>query len=84
MTEANTPESCHCPDQKTTGIYSDPLVNPERWVQDHGDALFGFAVDVFPASPKQDRGNYRASDQPQRPTQPHALQKSHPSLRMTV
>ena len=44
MTEANTPESCHCPVQKTTGINSDPLVNPERWVQDHGDALFGFAV----------------------------------------
>src|SRR5712672_3336367 len=44
MTEANTPEICHCPVQKTTGINSDPLVNPERWVQDHGDALFGFAV----------------------------------------
>src|SRR5690349_17067134 len=44
MTEANTPESCHCPEQKTTGINSDPLVNPELWVQDHGDALFGFAV----------------------------------------
>ena len=23
---------------------SDSLVNPERWVQDHGDALFGFAA----------------------------------------
>src|SRR5260370_1844292 len=44
MTEANTPESCHCPEQKTTGINSDPLVNPERWVQDYGDELFGFAV----------------------------------------
>ena len=44
MTEANTPESCDCPEQKTTSINSDPLINPERWVQDHGDALFGFAV----------------------------------------
>jgi hypothetical protein len=30
MTEANTPESCDCPEQKTTGINSVPLVNPER------------------------------------------------------
>jgi len=44
MTEANTPESCHCSEQKRTAINSVPSVNPERWVQDHGDALFGFAV----------------------------------------
>lgn len=44
MTEAKTSQSLHCAEQKTMGISSDFLVNPERWVQDHGDALFGFAV----------------------------------------
>jgi RNA polymerase sigma-70 factor (ECF subfamily) len=44
MTEANARQSCHCPEQKTTGLDSHSFVNPERWVQEHGDALFGFAV----------------------------------------
>src|SRR5579871_1756311 len=38
MTEANTRPNGHSPADKTIGI------NPERWVQDHGDGLFGFAV----------------------------------------
>ena len=44
MPDAKTRPNCHCPEQKTTRINSESWVNPERWVQDYGDELFGFAV----------------------------------------
>jgi len=37
-TEANTRPNGHYPADKTIGI------DPERWVRDHGDGLFGFAA----------------------------------------
>src|SRR5215471_2793235 len=46
MTEAERQQSVYCPETKTAAVAADsgPFVNPERWVQEHGDALFGFAV----------------------------------------
>lgn len=44
MTEAKTRLNCHCPEQETTRINSVGSVNPERWVKNYGDELFGFAV----------------------------------------
>jgi RNA polymerase sigma-70 factor (ECF subfamily) len=32
------------PNEATPAPYSDRVVNPERWVQEHGDVLFGFAA----------------------------------------
>ena len=46
MTEVERQQSLSCPGKQTVVAVgnSDSLVNPERWVQDYGDALFGFAV----------------------------------------
>jgi len=44
MREGKTRPNCHCPDQKPTRVNSESLVNPERWVKDYGDELYGFAV----------------------------------------
>jgi RNA polymerase sigma-70 factor (ECF subfamily) len=44
MTETERQQSLSQLEQKPATAASGSLVNPERWVQEHGDALFGFAA----------------------------------------